>query len=86
MVVVNEDGQVVTWQLTNSTSFSEVTPLLCALHDRIDLPKDEMLTVYVAMLGQKLRKCLGQEQWLTSTLCNESQKLCRRDTVYIMSV
>ena len=45
--VVNEDGQVVTWQLTNSTSFSEVTPLLCALHDRIDLPKDEMLTVYV---------------------------------------
>ena len=45
--VINEDGQGVTWQLTNPTSLDEVAPLLCSLRDRMELPK--YLTVYVDM-------------------------------------
>ena len=44
-LVLNDEGQVVTWQLTKSTSFEEVLPLLYNLRERI--PKEKRLTVYV---------------------------------------
>ena len=43
--VMNELGQVVTWQLTNSTSFDEVSLLLHDLKNRIDLPEGRHLTI-----------------------------------------
>ena len=46
-VALNEEGEVITWQLTNSTSFDEITLLLSSLHNRIDIPQNGALTVYV---------------------------------------
>ena len=46
-IVLNEDGIVVGWQFTRSTSLEEVKPLLLALKERIELPKRTSLTVYV---------------------------------------
>ena len=45
VLVMNELGQVVTWQLTNSTSFDEVSLLLHDLKNRIDLPEGRHLTI-----------------------------------------
>lgn len=59
-IVLNELGQVVTWQLTNSTSFDEVELLLSILKERIE--QDTPLVVYVDNCCQKknkIQKLLG---------------------------
>ena len=47
LVALNEKGQAVTWQLTNSTTLDEVSKLLSDLKDRISVPQNSTLTVYV---------------------------------------
>ena len=45
-IVLNEEGAVVAWQFTKTTSLEEVKPLLLSLTKRIELPDNESLTVY----------------------------------------
>ena len=47
LMVLNEEGEVVTWQFTNSTSIDEVQPLLCSLKERIKVSEGTHLTIYV---------------------------------------
>lgn len=56
LVVLNEEGQAVTWQLTNSTSIDEVFKLLCDLKDRIHLPENSQLTIDVDNCCQVIKK------------------------------
>lgn len=42
---MNELGQVVTWQLTKSTSLDEVSHTLVSLKNRIEIPDDDHLLV-----------------------------------------
>lgn len=61
-LVLNHEGQVVTWQLTNSTSFDEVSSLLSNLKERIDLPEESPLTIYVdncCHVRKKLQQIYG---------------------------
>ena len=46
-LVLNEEGAVVAWQFTKSTSLEEVKPLLSALKEKIELPENKPLTVYL---------------------------------------
>ena len=46
-MVLNEEGEVVTWQFTNSTSIDEVQSLLCSLKERTKVSEDSHLTIYV---------------------------------------
>ena len=55
-IVLNEDGIVVGWQFTRSTSLEEVKPLLLALKERIELPERTSLTVYVVKYEGKVNK------------------------------
>ena len=55
-------GQVITWQLTNTTSLDEVESLLFDLKQRIALPEDETLIIYVencCHVKSKLKKVFG---------------------------
>lgn len=53
-IVLNELGQVVMWQFTNSTSFDEVTPMLTYLKTRIQQP----ISIYVDNCCQQRSKLL----------------------------
>ena len=44
---LNEEGAVVTWQFTKTTSLEEVKPLLLSLTKMIKLPDNESLAVPV---------------------------------------
>ena len=46
-MVLNEEGEVVTWQFTNSNSIDEVQPLLCSLKERIKVFEGTHFTIYV---------------------------------------
>lgn len=46
LIVLNEKGEVVTWQLTNSTSFDEISQVLSALKKRTVNCQDG-ITIYV---------------------------------------
>ena len=63
-IVLNEDGIVVGWQFTRSTSLEEVKPLLLALKERIELPERTSLTVYVVKYKGKLNKYSAMMCWL----------------------
>ena len=58
-LVLNDKGQVLTWQLTKGTSFGEVTVLLQSLAER---PSDQLKTVYVddcCKLRNKIKNVFG---------------------------
>ena len=60
-LVLNESGQVLTWQLTNGTSFSIIEKLLCDLEHR---SSKTISTVYVddcCRLRGKIRAIFGSE-------------------------
>ena len=46
-IALNEKGEVVAWQLTNSTSFDEIAPVLVALRDRISDNSQQHITIFV---------------------------------------
>ena len=57
--VLNDKGQVLTWQLTKGTSFAEVAMLLQSLVER---PSDKLKTVYVhdcCKLQNKIKNIFG---------------------------
>ena len=57
--VLNDKGQVLTWQLTKGTSFAEVAMLLQSLDKR---PSDKLKTVYVdncCKLRNKIKNIFG---------------------------
>ena len=59
LMVLNEEGQAVAWQLTNSTSLDEVYALLCNVKEQIEMSKDVKLMIYVDNCCQ-VRKNLKQ--------------------------
>ena len=78
--VMNELGQVVTWQLTNSTSFDEVSLLLHDLKNRIDLPEGRHLTIYVdncCQVKKKLQKVFGIDIAVKLDLFHAVQQITR---------
>ena len=58
-IVLNENGQVLTWQLTNGTSFAHVKTLLQDLHQR---PHQQIQNIYVdecCKLRAKIKSVFG---------------------------
>ena len=80
LLVMNELGQVVTWQLTNSTSFDEVSLLLHDLKNRIDLPEGRHLTIYVdncCQVRKKLQQVFGIDIAVKLDLFHAVQRITR---------
>ena len=75
-IVLNDIGQVVTWQFTASTSFSEVETLLADLNVRTDHP----VTVFVdncCQQRQKLREIFGDEITVYLDIFHAIQRLTK---------
>lgn len=80
LMVLNEDGQVLAWQLTNSTSLSEVLPLLHELKERIDLPANMKLTIYVdncCQVRKKLHEVFGNDTLVKLDVFHAVQRITR---------
>ena len=79
-IVLNELGQVVTWQLTNSTSFDEVELLFSTLNERIE-QDDTPLIVYVdncCQMKNKIQKLLGNNTIIKLDLFHAIQHVTRQ--------
>ena len=77
LVVLNEDGQAVAWQLTNSTSLDEVCKLLCDLKERIETSK---LTIYVdncCQIRKKLQQIFGMDTIVKLDVFHAVQRITR---------
>lgn len=79
-LVMNEDGKIVTWQLTMGTSFSQIQVLLKDLKERSNIT-----TVYIddcCKLRGKIQSVLGKECSVTLDLFHATQRitktLCKR--------
>ena len=75
-IVLNEVGQVVTWQLTSSTSIDEVSSMLLELKCQILHP----ITVYVdncCQLRPKLIELFGQDVTVSLDIFHAVQRLVR---------
>ena len=88
-IVLNEEGVVVSWQFTKSTSLEEVKPLFVALKERIELPERTPLTIYVdncCHVRKQLQEIFGNDVcWLNLTYFtpySESQGQCLSTTLY----
>ena len=46
-IVMNDEGKVLTWQLTKGTSFEQVQPLLEDLHSRAQSQGQDIQIVYI---------------------------------------
>ena len=76
-LVLNDEGQVLTWQLTNSTSFDEVMPLLTALKKRI---QNRPLIIYVdncCQVKKKLQAIFGEDVIVKLDLFHAVQRVTR---------
>lgn len=76
-LVLNNQGQVLTWQLTNSTSLDEVTPLLNHLKDRMQC---NILTIYVdncCHVRQKLQQIFGNNTVIKLDIFHAVQRVTR---------
>ena len=79
-IVLNRLGQVITWQLTNTTSLDEVESLLCNLKQRIVLATNETLTVYVdncCYVKSKIIKMLGESTEIKLDIFHAIQRITR---------
>ena len=79
LFVLNEIGQVVTWQLTNSTSFNEIDKILFDLRDRVEVDGSQ-LTVYVdncCQVRSKLQKVFGMNTLVKLDLLHAVQRITR---------
>ena len=77
LFVLNHVGQVVTWQLTNSTSFNEVDKILSDLKDRV---QGSQLTVYVdncCQVRSRLQKIFGMHTLVKLDLFHAVQRITR---------
>lgn len=79
-IVLNDEGQVLTWQLTNSTSFEEVTLVLSALSRRIASSKEGPLIVYVdncCHVRSKLKQMFGNDTIVKLDVFHAVQRVTR---------
>ncbi len=79
-LVLNDEGAVVTWQLTKTTSFDEVTLLLSHLRERISLPEGKRLTVYVdncCTVRKKLQQIYGTNVVVKLDMFHAVQRVSR---------
>ena len=76
-LVLNDQGQVLTWQLTKGTSFAEVTVLLQVLAER---PKDQLKTIYVddcCKLRNKIKNVFGPNVTVKLDLFHAVQRITK---------
>ena len=79
-IVLNEEGVVVSWQFTKSTSLEEVKPLLLALKERIELPERTPLTIYVdncCHVRKQLQEIFGNDVLVKLDLFHAVQRITR---------
>ena len=79
-IVLNEEGIVVSWQFTKSTSLEEVKPLLVALKERIELHEHTPLTVYVdncCHVRRQLKEIFGNDVLVKLDLFHAVQRITR---------
>ena len=79
-IVLNEEGVVVSWQFTKSTSLEEVKPLLLALKERIELPERTPLTIYVdncCHVRKQLQEIFGNDVLVKLDLFHAIQRITR---------
>ena len=79
-IVLNEEGAVVAWQFTKTTSLEEVKPLLLSLTKRIELPDNESLTVYVdncCQVRRKIQDIFGHDVVVKLDLFHAVQRVSR---------
>lgn len=79
-LVLNERGQVLAWQLTNSTSLEEVKPLLCGLKERLDIAADDNLIAYVdncCQVRKQLQKICGGKVTVKLDVFHAVQRITR---------
>ena len=79
-IVLNEEGVVVAWQFTKSTSLEEVRPLLCKLKERIELPENASLTVYVdncCQVRKQLQDIFGKDVLVKLDIFHAVQRISR---------
>ena len=79
-IVLNEEGVVVSWQFTKSTSLEEVKPLLLALKERIELPEHTPLTIYVdncCQVRRQLKEIFGNDVLVKLDLFHAIQRITR---------
>ena len=80
LMVLNEEGEVVTWQFTNSTSIDEVQPLLCSLKERIKVSEGTHLTIYVdncCHVRSKLKSIFGNDTIVKLDIFHAIQRITR---------
>ena len=79
-IVLNEEGVVVAWQFTKSTSLEEVKPLLLDLKERIDLPEHMSLTVYVdncCQVRRQIQEIFGNAVLVKLDIFHAVQRISR---------
>ena len=84
-IVLNEEGVVVSWQFTKSTSLEEVKPLLLALKERIELPERTILTIYVdncCYVRKQLQEIFGNDVLVKLDLFHAIQRITRSMSKY----
>ena len=79
-IVLNEEGIVVAWQFTKTTSLEEVKPLLLSLRHRIEMSEKEPLTVYVdncCQVRRKIQEIFGNNVVVKLDLFHAVQRVSR---------
>ena len=79
-IVLNEEGVVVARQFTKSTSLEEVRPLLCKLKERIELPENASLSVYVdncCQVRKQLQDIFGNDVLVKLDVFHAVQRILR---------
>ena len=87
-IVLNNIGQVLTWQFTSSNSFNEITQMLSDLKTQIH---QHNITVFVncCLQRSKLKEILGQDNAVKLDAFHAIQRLTRvsqNDIHYINTV
>ena len=80
LVVLNENGQVVAWQFTNSTSLDELLVLLSNVEKQIDIPEHGPLTIYVdncCQVRKKLQQIFGADTIVKLDTFHAVQRITR---------
>ena len=80
LIVLNQKGQVVSWQLTNSTSLDEVAHILSDLKDRVNVPENSQLTIYVdncCHVRKKLQHIFGMDTVVKLDIFHAIQRITR---------
>ena len=79
--VLNEAGQVLTWQLTSSTSLDEVRPVLESLAQQFKKQGVTIPSVLVdncCHVRRKIKNMFGGEVHVCLDLFHASQRICRK--------